>query len=78
MTGYSLFIILFLLGIILWLLRRQKKDLSDVMPPPKARTGCRGRFNSLQWRMTFSYVWITIVSILLILGGLTVVINAVF
>lgn len=76
MTGYSLFIILFLLGIILWLLKRQKKDLSDVIPP-KARTGCRGRFNSLQWRMTFSYVWITIVSILLILGGLTVVINAV-
>lgn len=70
MTGYLLLIILILAGIIFWLVRRQRKNeapLADVAAPlPKNQRGCRGRLTGLQMRMTFSYVWITIVSILLI------------
>src|SRR5579859_2502991 len=50
----ALLIIALIGGLIIW--RKQPRAAVQ-------RTGCR-RFSGLQWRMTFSYVWITIASVL--------------
>ena len=50
----ALLIIALIGGLITW--RKQPRAAVQ-------RTGCK-RFNGLQWRMTFSYVWITIASVL--------------
>lgn len=47
-------------GLAAWYIRRRVKARKG----SSARKSWRARFNSLQWRMTFSYIWLTIVSIL--------------
>lgn len=76
MSGSLVLIFIFLAGVILWLSRRKKSERpSSETPvaPPDAEKGGRRHFSGLQWRMTFSYVWITIASILLIFFVLSLV-----
>jgi len=52
-SGFFLFVVFIaalLCSLIIWLKRRRENR--------------RARFSSLQWRMTFSYIWITIASVL--------------
>lgn len=63
-----LIIIVIPIGVVCWLLRQRGKRLSAKQPvlPLEERSGCRRHFSGLQFRMTFSYVWITIASLLLL------------
>ena len=47
-------------------MKNQAPPTDTAAPLPERKGGCRGRLTGLQVRMTFSYVWITIASILLI------------
>lgn len=61
---WLVWLVMLLLGgpvlVIYWLARRR----ADIVKGKATRKSWRARFNSLQWRMTFSYIWLTIVSIL--------------
>lgn len=78
MVSNLFFIIILLAGVILWWRWRQRTRRTSLeLPaiPPRARSGCRRHFTGLQWRMTFSYVWITIASILLFFAVVTFIIS---
>jgi len=66
-----------LIGSILWLLTRRRRVLAGSAKQPllplEERSGCRRRFCGLQFRMTFSYVWITIASLLLFFIPLNII-----
>ena len=76
MTGLLL-IVFILIGIILWLMMRRRIARAGPAKRPvlplEERSGCRRRLSGLQFRMTFSYVWITIASLLLFFIPLNII-----
>jgi signal transduction histidine kinase len=65
---YNLFVLIVIIGVALWLLLRRRKRLREQKMHPSFTDPKRSRkrFAGLQLRMTFSYVWITVASLLLL------------